>query len=190
MRRFPIFALVALLTLTTQSNLFSQEAPPLREDFRRERPILFPGDIVRVTAPEFAPEPVEGRVVGFGPDTLFIELRKAAEGRMSIPTESITALDRLDESTTGAGAVLGVLVGLAAGATLAGELANNTSQFVRSLAVVGGAVVGAYGGYWAGIRVEKLLAGDKWEPIPLSRIQVGLGPTRNGGLAIGVSFSF
>lgn len=190
MRRFPTSAFVVLLALTTQSDLLSQEAPPLRDDFRRERPVLFPGDIVRVTVPDLAPDPVEGRVVGFGPDTLFIELRKAAEGRMSIATESITEIERLDESTSGAGAVLGVLAGLALGATLAGEAANNTSQFVRSLAVVGGAVVGAYGGYWAGVRVEKLLTSDKWVPIPLSRIQVGLGPTGNGGLAFGVSYSF
>ncbi len=190
MHRLSLLTLVILTALSTGSDLLSQEAPPLREDFRRERPILFPGDIVRVTAPDYAPDPFEGRVVGFGADTLFIEGRRAAEGRMSIPLESILQLELLDESTSGVGAVFGVLVGLALGATLAGELADNTSQFVRSLAVVGGAMLGAYGGYWTGVRIEKVISGDKWEPIPLSRLRVGVGPTRGGDLAFVVSYSF
>ena len=146
--------------------------------------------MVRITAPEISTILIEGRVVGLGVDTLVIEGRKEEEGRTSIAYDDMEKLELLDESTSGIGAIFGVLAGLALGATLAGEAAENTSQFVRSLAVVGGAILGAYGGYWAGVRVERLIAGPQWEPVPISRLQVGLGPTGRGQFGFTVSYSF
>lgn len=190
MHRFLTFTFCLAALPLAFDGLFAQEAPPLREDFRRSRPVLYAGDVVRVTAPDLLVLPLEGRVVGLSADSLVVQGRSEAEGRTAIAVESITQLELLDESTSGAGVVVGAIVGIAGGAALGGALADNASDLVRSLAVIGGAMVGAYGGYWTGIRVERLITGDKWQPIPLSQIQVSFGPTRNGGLAIAVSYGF
>jgi hypothetical protein len=188
-RLFALIFCLAAVSLWADA-LNAQEAPPLREDFRRNRPVLYAGDVVRVTAPELFALPLEGRVVGLSTDSLVIQGRKESEARTAIAVQSIEQLELLDESTSGAGVVVGAIVGIAGGAALGGLLADNASDLVRSLAVIGGAMVGGYGGYWLGIRVERLITGDKWQPIPLSQIQVSFGPTRGGGLGVVVSHGF
>jgi hypothetical protein len=186
------FALVlgVLLLLSAQVETLAQEAPPLRDDFRRSRPVLFPGDVVRITASAISPDFIEGRVVGLGSDTLVVEGRKESEGRTAVAYDDMEQLEVLDESTSGIGAIFGVLAGIAIGATVADQLTDNSSSFLRSLAVVGGAMLGAYGGYWGGVRVERLIAGPKWEPVPISQLQLGFGPTLSGQFGFTVSYSF
>jgi hypothetical protein len=179
-----------MLILSVQVDSLAQEAPPLRDDFRRERPILFPGDVVRITAPILSPDFIEGQVVGLSADTLVVQGRKESEGRRAIAYDDMEKLEVLDESTSGIGAIFGVLVGIVGGATLASELSDNASTFVRSLAVVGGAMIGAYGGYWIGVRAERWIAGPQWEPIAISQLQLGLGPIQNGEIGLTVSYSF
>ena len=183
-----VLVAIAFLVISTQAEVRAQGAPTLRDDTPRSRPAVVPGDIVRVTAPDFSPERIEGRVTWLRPDTLVLEDRSG--GVLSVPFESITRLEVSKRSTRGVGAVFGVLVGAVVGATLAGELSGGGSQFVNSLAAVAGAAVGAYGGYLAGNHVEKLLVGPRWKDVPLSRLQFGFAPSANGDLALFVSYKF
>lgn len=181
-------ALVALAALPADGR--AQGAPPLGDEPRREPGAVVPGDVVRVTAPAEWTEPLEGRVVDVRSDTLWLEDGRASAGRTAVPLATITQLQVKREPSGRIGAVFGVLTGAVIGATAAGELAEDGTNLVRNLAVVGGATVGVLGGYWVGSTLDKTIAGPRWVQVPVGRLQAAAGPIPGSGFAVYLSYSF
>ena len=178
-----------VLLLVAFTDLAAQEAPTLRDSPGRRRPVLYSGERVRVTAPDFSDEPMIGTVVSLEAGILTMQ-PDGSPSPLVIPSESMSSIEVARMSSGAVGGVLGGVVGIAAGAFLAGAIVSGSGSAGASLAVVAGAGVGAIAGYYGGKSLEKAIVGWKWEPMPVSRLRMSLLPTPRHGLAFSIDYSF
>jgi hypothetical protein len=87
------------------------------------------------------------------------------------------------------GMLVGFLGGAVAGAGIAVAATDPEDEFY-GLVVLVGAGIGAGGGLLIGTAVGASIKTDKWEQVPLDRLQVRPVATRNGHLGLAVSLSF
>jgi hypothetical protein len=161
---------------------------------------------VRVTAPTLMDKAFVGRLVASDDLTLRIE-KGRSEGKPStitVPRESVTRFEASRApSRKGKGALIGILIG--AGASVAVGLAagddcsnsppgddlfsrldrnlcfdsKETGLMTAILAVPVGALIGALAA-----------PGEKWETVDVTRVRVGVAPTRGRGLEVRLALSF
>ena len=175
-KRICLSAVLLVLPLTAT---VAQEAPPPLE----------PGTRVRVTAPDI--DKYDGTLQAMRGDTLTVDT-------LRIAVASVTRLDvyRGQKSKTGKGALIGAGVGFVAGAltglALCGERGtpceSDGSDYTAAAAVIlggGGALLGAGIGAVVGSQIK----GDRWEEVPLDRLQVSFVPQRDG-FTLGFSVAF
>ncbi|HEV8253477.1 MAG TPA: hypothetical protein VGQ78_01875 [Vicinamibacteria bacterium] len=140
------------------------------------------GSRVRVSSPAYLTN-VAGSVVALDGEAITI----AADGigALRVPRETIASLEvsRGRSRRTLKGAAFGTAIGALLGAVgytpdpagcAAGTAACSRGESVQ-LTALGGAAIGA----WAGHRVQR----DRWEPIALDRIRIGIEPERRGARA-------
>jgi hypothetical protein len=171
-----VASLVAALVVAAPFTLLAQQES-----------LLAPGERVRVTAPSIG---VHERVCTFSAlrrDTALVMDRGTL---LALPLASVTKLEvsRGRGSRAGKGAVIGLLVGTGAGAALgvidlAGEdeVAEYLFVFYAGLGGGVGALLGAVLG-----AVSRV---DRWEPVRLYPVRVGLRSQRNGVLTLSLSLN-
>ena len=170
-----IVVFLPLFVLVCVTNANAQEQP------------LQPGQRVRVTVPN---QDLSGHQDTFRQlrgDTLVLE-------SMWLPFDDVTRLEVHvgQQSRTGRGAGLGALSGLGFGVGLAaiGHADCGTDEPICDIwwiaAVPSGVVLGALVGAIVGSQTKA----DKWEEVPLDRLQVSVMPQRGGRIAFAMSVSF
>jgi len=168
--------ILAVLFLAPLADAVTQEQPPPLE----------PGARVRVTVPS---RDLTKHVESFRQlraDTLVLE-------SMWLPLSDVTRLDLYAgrQSHTLAGAGIGFLVGAGIGAIVvasAGDLDNcDPFSATECALILGGIPAGV--GLLIGTVAGALSKTDKWEEVPLDRLQVSIVPTRNG-FGVGARIAF
>jgi hypothetical protein len=172
-----IASLVAALVLVAPFPLLAQQES-----------LLAPGERVRVTAPGIG---VHERVCTFSAlrrDTALVMERGGT--LLALPLASITKLEvsRGRRSRVGKGAVIGLLAGAGAGVLL-GALDLAQEEGGAEYVLLGWAGLGAGAGALFGAVLGAVIRVDRWEPVRLYPVRVGLGSQRNGALTLSLSFS-
>jgi len=92
--------------------------------------------------------------------------------------------------------IIGFWVGAAAGAVIAGSLENTEDSEFPDVnpdetvgALLGGALLGGLAGAGLGALVGSTIKTDRWEPVPIDRLRVGVVPDRDRWLALSVRFA-
>lgn len=126
------------------------------------------GDRVRIDAPDVEAGVMVGTLRGVGAESLRVQL----EGRdwaLEVPRRSVRGLWISDGTGNKAvlGALIGGLLGAAAGYLLAGEDEDPTTGDGRGLSLVFGAAGGAVAGGLAGSAFK----GERWRPVDISAVR-------------------
>lgn len=178
-----IVSLTVALLLTASVDLLAQQNPPVA-----------PGDRVRVSAPSIGIERLVATVLVLKPDTVVVRNREP----LALPIASLTKLDvsRDRKSRARFGMIIGFWVGAAAGAVIAGSLENTEDSEFPDVnpdetvgALLGGALLGGLAGAGLGALVGSTIKTDRWEPVPIDRLRVGVVPDRDRWLALSVRFA-
>ncbi len=164
------------------------------------------GARVRITAPYLSKRPLVGTVVTAGADTLKVRLESNAIP-LAIPLGSVTRLDVSSgkKRNAGKGALIGLFVGGVAGAVVWAaygerELVSRRSDeeflFFSSTSDWFSCTIGGCAAFLGGVGlvVGNVLGGiiktEKWKPVSLERMAIGITPQRHSGLALSASFAF
>jgi hypothetical protein len=187
MRTLAFLVLLALMPLT-------------RSTGQEPTPTLEPGRRVRVTAPAADMNEVEATVVGLQHDTLALAHEAFyvdAHGRRSrdtlvamLPVAAITniAVHAGTRSHKTTGILIGGASGLLIGALSTATYYSSDEDGYGGYVLGGAAVTGAIGA-GLGWLIGSLVRSDRWEEIPLDRVQVGLVAARDGvGMGVRVRF--
>lgn len=176
------FAMLLASALFMPVEARSQELP--------EAAIVTVGSKVRILAPTLVRGRLEGMVLEVDDDSLLVGSDDRSPIRFS--RQAITRL----EVRTGRhrralkGAIIGAGIGVAtlglAAAMYHGD--GGGSSDAKSTAALFGQF--ALGGAAWGAGIGALIKTDRWSPVPLDRVHVGLGPTRGRGAALSVSVGF
>jgi hypothetical protein len=180
--------LVAILTFMPLASATAQV--PIRQGAR-----------VRVTRLPICPPTCVGgpprqdvvTFVTWSGDTL---LAQSNGNTIVLPLDAVTKLEvsQGQKSHTGVGAVIGFLVGGAAGAAI-----GYASYSCEGWSCLGygpwpsagvGLAIGGVGGLVAGALIGSAIKTDRWEEVPLDRVRVSLGPQRDGRFGFGASVRF
>ena len=148
-----------------------------------------PGDRVRVAAPQLWREPVVGRLLDVGPETLSLEL-PGGNGPEAIPRSAVTRLEvsRGRKSQAGRGALVGLAIGGAATMLLTfGDYSSDVHGDPNLLAI-GAALAG--GGAAVGGAIGWAIKTDQWEDVTQRPVQVGVSPIPGGGLGFAVRLTW
>lgn len=190
--------LAVLVLLCAMGQASAQEAPKISDEWPRNERLLFVGDKVRITAAELFPGRVAGEVEWILPDTLVLRPKDYAP--QLVPLASVQALEISRGNEQYVGAVLGGLLGILAGASIAGSLAGSDgpqSGFdTKALLVSAGAILGGFGGYFVGKQADRLVFGERWEEIPVSRIlwetrlEPGAQSSAGPSVSLGIAYLF
>jgi hypothetical protein len=171
-----IASLVAALVVAAPFTLLAQQ-----------QSLLAPGDRVRVTAPSIG---VHEQVCTFS--ALRRDTAVVMEGGrlLALPLASVTKLEvyRGRRSRAGKGAVTGLLVGTGAGVLL-GVLDLAQEEGGAEYVLLGWAGLGGGAGALLGALVGAVIRADRWEPVRLYPVRVGLTSQRNGALTVSLSLS-
>jgi hypothetical protein len=121
-------------------------------------------------------------------------LRVQAEEQASPLTISLTGVTRLEvsqgrKSNALKGLLIGSIVGVSTGVVVGLVVAESCWDHKVACAAAGTAVVGVTGAL-VGLGIGALSKSDRWEEIPLDRLQVSIVPQRDGRLGIGLSVVF
>jgi hypothetical protein len=177
-------ALVIVLPLSLMgAALFADDQPQAGSPLK-------PGDRIRVWASTI-PTGAVGEVVNAEPDVLRIRLPDRPEP-IDVPVTAVTRLQRSlgTRRNTGKGALIGGLVGAAAGAAFV-AVASGSEGCEGSCggwALIFGALGGGAGAI-VGTGVGALQKTDRWETMPAGRVGVRVVPVRQGaGVALSVRF--
>jgi hypothetical protein len=165
------------------------------------------GELLRITAPACAIEEQTARYLRIYRDTLTVQ----ADSVLTLHVADVTRLDVSrgisDKSTLfgiGAGAFVGVLIGIAVASDQGSDMSggtpsNNTgtqitnSRSNQGSVTLSGAVVapiaGAFIGGFVGGLVGKAFRKHRWEAVPPDRLRLSFVPERHR-LTVGVSLSY
>ena len=163
---------------------------PLPVSLAAQQPLpLTPGQRVRVTAPSAGLHEDVATVVAISTDTLVLERLWAGQPlRSAVPLGSVQALESVQSThdNAGTGAVFGGFLGFVAGA-LADAACQRAGGFpqICPFKLVGMVLGAGLGASVGGGRIT-----ERWEPVPLDRIRVGLTAHAAGRLGLSVGFSF
>ena len=152
--------------------------------------IVTVGSRVRILAPTMVHGRLEGMVLEMDENSLLVGMDD--RGPIRLPREAIT---RLDVSTgRHRRALKGMIIGAGIGVATLGLAAAtyHSDGGGSSDSTSWGAAVGqfALGGAAWGAGIGALIKSDRWSPVPLDTVRVGLGPTRGRGVALSVSVGF
>jgi hypothetical protein len=177
-------ALAIVLTLVAIGTpLFAAEPRPASSPLK-------PGDRVRVWASTI-PTGAVGEVVEAAPSVLIVRVPDRPDP-IEVPLAAVTRLQRSlgTHRNTGKGALIGGLVGAAAGAAFVGIASGSEGCDgpCGGWALVFGAMGGGAGAL-VGTAVGASQKTERWEAMPVGRAGVSVVPQRNGaGLALSVRF--
>lgn len=136
--------------------------------------IAVPGDRIRVSVLKPRPRRVIGEFLSLTPDTLHF---RSSDVDRSFSLQIIKKLEvssGKNERLTGT--VVGILAGGLFGGFIGSSIERGTSDSCFDFCGLGGFVVGAFVGIiGGGIAGYSLLAGDRWEQVPLPETQHRLG---------------
>ena len=136
---------------------------------------------------------IVGTVVRLDSDSLVVSEGEAES--LAIPLASVARIEVSmgQKRNAGTGALIGLLVGVGSGA-LAGYSAGDDEPGIISFtagekAALGGVLLGAVG-LVIGTVYGPAEKTEKWKPVSLDRMAIGITPQRHGGLALAASFRF
>ena len=146
-------------------------------------PLVEPGDLVRVTAPETHSQPIEGKLHELRDTSLVVQDEWGVN--REVPTRAITGLELGSKGHRGL--IVGGLVGLGAGILLGEVLVKDAIQdwdelWIAPVFLGGSAIVGAL--------IGSTLQKPSWQPVPLDQLQVGIAPGTGVRFALGTAVSF
>ena len=172
-------AILAVLLTALVSDAVTQEQP------------LQPGQRVRVTAPDLGIKRQAARFDVLEGGVLTV----TADSTMRCPLLDVTRLDvyRGRQGHVGLGAGIGAAVGAATGVVIGIQVCNSDwlcPDRYMGWAVLAGVGIGGATGALLGAGIGALIKTDKWEEIPLDRLQVSIVPQRDGRFNFGLSISF
>lgn len=174
--------LPAVLLVVPFATVFAQEQMPLPQ----------PGERIRLMACTPVCEDLEGTCEALSGDTLRVRIEERATPT-AISLASVLKLEvhRGQKSNVGTGAIMGFVLGAAAGAIAGVVFCSNehcSGVTPGQAALYAGAVAGA-GGAVLGAGLGALTKRDRWEEVPLDRLRVSVVPRRDG-VALGISIAF
>jgi hypothetical protein len=177
-----VLSLAVLPLLIPLQSITAQQAPPIETDSR-----------IRVTAPTAGADKLAGVCV----EVDATRLRVQAEEQVSPLTISLTDVTRLEvsqgrKSNTLKGLGFGALGGAVIGA-VAGVIVEASCTYecwgTAATALIGAGVFSVTGAV-IGIVAGTLIKSERWEEVPLDRLQVSIVPQRDGRFALGLSVAF
>ena len=187
-----VISLTIGLLLVSVTSLSARQAPPVEV-----------GSRVRVTAIDLGLEKQSASLQGLRGDTLDLFVVQGGGSIVSVPLASVTEFATLQSTSrrTVIGALIGSAVGFSAGVIVLavahegcegggffswGRRYCGTAPPEAELAAVAGALLGAGVGAVVGYFINT----ERWEEVPLDRLQLNMVPLRDGGFALGVSVTF
>lgn len=153
------------------------------------------GDRVRVWAPSVGVEGAVGTVLALRADTIVVDNDEPLVLAISSLTRLEVSRDR--QSRAGIGGIVGLIGGAVAGAVIGIASIDNPENecfsfecehyedYLKSIGIA--AVLGGVVGYSVGFLIGSTIKVDRWEEVPLDRLQVTIMPQRRGGLSVGLS---
>jgi len=143
-----------------------------------------PGDRVRVTAPTAADKRLVGRAVAVEPAALTLDLDHG--GRVAVPTQAITKLElsRGERSKAREGALWGAGFGLVGLTVICLDEQSRSEGWCGAAALS----VPVYAGL--GALIGLAFKTSRWQEVHSERLSVGVGPTKDGGIAMSVALRF
>ena len=188
MRR-SIVTLITVSMMVPCENAFGQALPPIQ-----------PGNWVRVSAPDAG----DLRVVGLfsGHDSQRIGVKP--QGEQNTVWIRLTPSTRIEQSSGQESHVVeGALIGLLFGGIAGGVIASATHEecvsegwfdcfmaVSKKDATIIGSLAGGLLGAGVGAVIGWAIKTERWEEVPLDRLQLNMVPLRDGGFALGVSVTF
>ena len=178
------YAMLLASTLLVPAEARSQELP--------EASAVTVGSKVRILAPTMLKGELEGMVLEMDDNSLLVGSDEGSPMRLS--REAITRLEVRTgrHRRTLKGMIIGAGIGVVAVASLGLASAlyhgDGDGSDAKSWAALFGRT--ALGGAAWGAGIGTLIKSDRWSPVPLDRVRVGLGPTRGRGVALSVSVGF
>jgi hypothetical protein len=174
-----VTSVLSLSVLVPLASLSPQEPPPIEA-----------GSRIRVTAPDVGAD----KLVGMCVEVDATRLRVQAEEQASPLTISLTDVTRLEvsqgrKSHALKGLLIGSIVGVSTGVVVGLVVAESCWDHEMECAAAGAAVVSVTGAL-VGLGIGALSKSDRWEEIPLDRLQMSIVPQRDGRLGIGLSVVF
>jgi hypothetical protein len=164
---------------------------PLTDTVAQERLTLVAGQRLRLTAPPQGAYDQEMRYVGAQGDTMIL----TADTAVAFPFSDLVRLEILrgQRSYQWPGAIIGLVLGTAIGWRIGKAIDESCepgpTRWCIDVAQRPGAIVGAVIGLAAGAVLGNRIKTDKWEEVPLDRVQMSIAPTRNG-FGIGARIAF
>lgn len=154
-----------------------------------ETSALTPGARVRITVPSLRKHPLVGTLVGVEDDSLTVQFGGRQNRKVqTVPRASITTLEvsRGRERHIGMGAMVGAMVGFVGVGALVvasgGSAGDDLAAAVMGVGAAVGAGLGAFGG--------AMMQTDRWQEVQPGSVQIGVGPTRGGGVEVQVRLAF
>ncbi|HVR70645.1 MAG TPA: hypothetical protein VMT87_07340 [Vicinamibacteria bacterium] len=168
-------------------------APGRAEDASAASLLVAEGARVRLLAPSVVDGLFKGTVLSSDADVLVVEMDRHV--RVRVPRSAITRVEVGEERRrrTWHGLIIGAVVLGALGGTAdvpedCARLRTQGSACFdsRGDAVAGGILVGAALGAFVGHRMQS----ETWRPVPVSAVQVSVGPLPGGGVRATLAVSF
>ena len=179
--------LALVLVLLGPASLTAQEAPSGVPWTATPRPVVRPGDRVRLHPRAEGLEPTVGRWLGAADGQARLEVpgNGATPDTILVPLESLALLERSTGQgrKTGSGAAVGALVGLMAGVAAgfaSGDDPPSIVSFSAGEKAMAGGLAGAGLGAILGAIIGSTQVSDRWQVVPLVPAGTGGGP----GLAL------
>ncbi|MCZ6760284.1 MAG: hypothetical protein O7D29_07940 [Gemmatimonadetes bacterium] len=155
-------------------------------------PLPWPGDRVRVTAPDRSVQQVEGRLLRLRADTLAVWPATEGSPLLFIPLSSLTSLQVRRHRFWGAreGAKYGAIVGGSLGVVFAAWACQSKDCEVYTVPVY------LAFGFWFGATgslvgaVIGAIGGRVWEEVAVDQLRVSFRPQRDGRFALAFSVAF
>ncbi len=166
---------------------------PLQYTSAQQGPPIETGSRIRVTAPALGVD----KLVGHSVEADATQVRVQVEDQAAPLTISLADVTRFEvsqgrKSNALKGLGFGAVIGVSTGAVL-GLLASSGESYDNpcegntvACAAVGAAAVGVTGAL-VGLGIGALTKSERWEDVPLDRLQVSLAPLCHGRLALGLS---
>ena len=179
------FVVAIALVLTVHNLALAQDPPAVAS-----------GAKVRVFAPSLSKDPIVGKVVSIGPDSLVLSPRNPRfPRRLGVPVRSLELLQVSIGRGSGRRNVLkGVRNGIVYGGLAGTVLGFAFTRPDEGVGRVDWSFAGMLGGAVIGIPLGALFgsayASEKWEDVPLDRIHLNASPRGSGGMMLSATYRF